>query len=85
MTDYAELSAPDLLTRAMASDDGAMIAAALVRIDEHAAAVKRTLDAGATPDEFKILTQVHDALALSKTTSSKAWAVQKKLREREGA
>jgi hypothetical protein len=85
MTDYAELSAPELLSQAMASDDGAMIAAALARIDAHAAAVKRTLDAGATPDEFKILTQVHDALALSKKTSATAWTVQKKLREREGA
>lgn len=85
MTDHASLSAPDLLTQAMASDDGAMIAAALARIDAHAAAVKRTLDAGATPDEFKVLTQVHDALELSKKTSSRAWAIQKKLRQREGA
>jgi hypothetical protein len=85
MTDYAELSAPDLVMQAVESDDEAMRDAALARIDSHAAAVKRSLDAGAAPDEFRILTKVHEALELSKKTTALAWAFQKKQREMKGA
>lgn len=84
MTDYATLSAPDLITQAMASDDEAMRDAAFARIDEHTSTVKRLLDAGAGPDEYKLMEQVHQALVLSQKTMPIAWNNLKTLRQMEG-
>ena len=75
---------PELIDRAMKEDDEALRDAALARIDDKARAVKKALDAGVSPAEFKRLETVHSALQNSGKIVGMLWAVAKAKRN-EGA
>lgn len=77
MSDTSEMTGPDLIDRAMESDEQKDCDAAVARIEEKARAVKRTLDKGVSPTDFKRLNSVHDALIVSTEVMKRAWLTAK--------
>ena len=73
--ELANLTGSELIERAMAQGDKAACDLALSRIEEKSGDVKRAMDAGVSPNEFKRLNSVHTALTLSTKVVERAWHV----------
>jgi hypothetical protein len=69
----AEMPVDELINRVMDSDDPAVRDAALARIDASSAAVKRKLDAGVSPSDYKRLDSVRNGLAVARHVVDRAW------------
>lgn len=74
---FDEIQGAELIDRAMKEDDEAVRDAAIARIEDKARAVKRAMDAGVAPAEFKRLETVHSALEASGKVIEVLWPVAK--------
>ena len=67
----------ELIDRAVTSGDQATLDAALARIDEKGRAVKKALDAGVSPKDFKRLESVRSALDSARNVVAKTFVAAK--------
>ena len=81
---FDAIPGPELIDRAMKEDDEAVRDAALARISDKAQKIKKALDAGVSPAEFKRLETVHSALQTSGQVVGMLWAVAKAKRQEGG-
>ena len=79
-----ELSSRDLLRKIVTDEDDAVRDTALARIGDKAAAIKRRLDAGLSPEEYQVLSKTYDALEISGQVVRQAWKLAKTQRENKG-
>ncbi|MCG8690628.1 MAG: hypothetical protein MI806_05420 [Minwuiales bacterium] len=79
-----ELSSRDLLRKVVTDEDGTVRDAALARIKDKAAEIKKRLDDGLSPAEYQVLGKAHEALEISAQVVSKVWSLAKIQRERKG-
>ena len=85
MTEITEdITAQALFARITSDKDGAARDAALARIHDKTAQVKRVLDAGVPPSEFQVVSKVHAALVASSQAVGKAWTLARKQRDEKG-
>lgn len=78
MTSVEKISGPELIEQAIATRNEAARDAALQRIDEKSEALRKELDAGISPAEFKRLESVRSALAIAHTVIGRAWSASAK-------
>lgn len=79
-----EMTTRELFPRITGDKDGAARDAALARIQEKTAEVKRVLDAGVPPAEFEIVSKVHAALVAANQVVGKVWTLARKQRDEKG-
>lgn len=70
----AEMSAPELMEHAVSTKSEAARDAILERIDEKTRGVRKALDAGVAPDEYKRLESVRSALEVAHKVVTRACA-----------
>ena len=78
--DLGSIQGVELIERAVTSGDQAILDAALARIDEKTGAVKKALDAGVSPTDFKRLESVRSALDSARIVVAKTFETAKQTR-----
>ena len=76
--DLGSMAGVELIDRAVTSGDQAVLDAAMARINEKASAVKKALDAGVSPKDFKRLESVRSALDSASKVVAKTFEDAKK-------
>lgn len=76
--DLDNVSGVELIDRAVTGGDQVVLDAALGRIDEKSGAVKKALDAGVSPNDFKRLESVRSALDSARKVVTKTFETAKK-------
>ncbi|MEM9044524.1 MAG: hypothetical protein AAGC81_07495 [Pseudomonadota bacterium] len=78
--DLGNMPGVELIDRAVTSGDQAILDAAMARINEKANAVKKALDAGVSPTDFKRLESVRSALDSAGKVVAKTFEAAKQAR-----